>query len=108
MDWLDRATRAVEAAIVWGNLGVLGAFGGIANFYYLNATKERAFVWGVLAANVVVAFFIGQVLGGFIGSDNQFRDGLVMLFGFFSFPVVHLLESRIVALVDKLLPFGGR
>ena len=107
MEPLDRLVRLGEEILSWSSLGVLGAFGGVANFYYLNATKNRAFAWGLLAANVVVAFFIGRVVGGFIDPDNQFRDSIAMLLGFFSFPVVHILEARLVAIINRVLPFGG-
>lgn len=108
MELWDKVVRGLENLLSWGHLGVLGSFGGVANFYYLNATKNRKFLWGVLVANVVVAFFLGRVLGSFISEENQFRDGIVMLFGFFAFPLVHVLESRVVAYLDRVLPFGGK
>lgn len=108
MELLDKIARWLETLLSWGHLGFLGAFGGVANFYYLNATKNRKFLWGVLFANVVIAFFLGRALGSFISEENQFRDGIVMLFGFFSFPLVHVLESRVVTLLDRILPFGGK
>jgi fluoride ion exporter CrcB/FEX len=98
--------RFLEGALSWGHLGLLGAFGGIANFYYLNATKNRKFVWGVLAANVILAAFLGKSLGGMISEENEFRDSIVMLLGFFAFPVVHALEARFIAFLDRTLPFG--
>lgn len=108
MEIVDRLLRFVEEALSWGHLGILGAFGGITNFYYLNATKNRKFLWGVLCANVILAFFLGKVLGGFISEENEFRDGIVMLIGFFAFPIVHVLESRVVAYLDHVLPFGSK
>lgn len=92
----------------WGQLGILGAFGGIANYYYLNVTKNRKFLWGVLFANIILAFFLGKVLGSFIDEGNEFRDGIVMLIGFFAFPIINILEARVVAFIDRLLPFGSK
>lgn len=108
MEWIDKLVKAAESALAWGSLGVLGSFGGVANFYYLNATKNRAFAWGMLTTNVVIAFFVGRAVGGLIDADNQFRDSIVMLLGFFSFPVIHALESRVVGLISKLPTFGGK
>jgi len=108
VDIADRLMKFLEGMLSWGHLGILGAFGGIANFYYLNATKNRTFLWGLLCANVILAFFLGKVLGGFISEENEFRDGIVMLIGFFAFPIVHVLESRVVAFIDRLLPFGSK
>ena len=108
MDLMDRLLRFLEGLLIWGHLGLLGAFGGVANFYYLNATKNRKFLWGVLFANVILAAFLGKALGGLIAEDNQFRDSIVMLLGFFAFPVVHALEARFIAALDRLLPFGSK
>jgi hypothetical protein len=108
VDIVDRLLRFFEGVLLWGHLGLLGAFGGIANFYYLNATKNRKFLWGVLVANVILAAFLGKALGGLIPEENQFRDSIVMLLGFFAFPVVHALEARFIAFIDRLLPFGSK
>uniref|UniRef100_A0A6M3M342 Holin n=1 Tax=viral metagenome TaxID=1070528 RepID=A0A6M3M342_9ZZZZ len=108
MDIADRLMKFLEGVLSWGHLGILGSFGGIANYYYLNATKNRTFLWGLLCANVVLAFFLGKVLGGFIPEDNEFRDSIVMLIGFFAFPIVNILEARVVAYIDRLLSFGGK
>lgn len=108
MDLLAKMLKWVESVISWSDLGILGAFGGVANFYYLNATKSRKFVWGLLVANVILAFFLGKALGGFIPESNEYRDGIVMLIGFFAFPIVHVLESRVVAFINSLVAFGGK
>lgn len=108
MDMPEKILSLVEGAISWGQLGILGAFGGVANFYYLNATKNRKFLWGVLLANVILAFFLGRAIGGMIPQENPVRDSIVMLVGFFAFPIVHALEARFIALLDRLLPFGGK
>lgn len=108
MDIMDRALKFLEGAMGWGQLGILGAFGGIANYYYLNVTKNRKFLWGVLFANIILAFFLGKVLGSFIDEENEFRDGIVMLIGFFAFPIINILEARVVAFIDRLLPFGSK
>ena len=109
MEILERLMRWLETALSWSQLGVLGTFGGIANFYYLNATKNRKFVWGVLVANAVVAFVLGKSIGSFIPETNLYRDGLVMLIGFFAFPLVHVLEAKVIGFVERILPdFGGK
>lgn len=108
MDIVSKLVKFLEEAVSWGQLGFLGAFGGIANYYYLTVTKNRKFLWGLLSANIVLAFFLGKVLGGFIDESNEFRDGIVMLIGFFAFPIINVLEARVVAFIDKLLPFGSR
>lgn len=108
MDTPEKVLRLIEGAVSWGQLGLLGAFGGVANFYYLNATKNRKFIWGVLVANVILAFFLGRAVGGMIPHDNPIRDSIVMLVGFFAFPIVSVLEHRFIAFLDRVLPLGGK
>lgn len=108
MDILDRALRWLESYMIWANPGLLGAMGGIANYYYLNITRSRKFVWGALLANVVLAFFLGRALSGFIPGSGETRDGLVMLVGFFAFPILHMLEAQVVAWVERIFRPGGK
>lgn len=107
MDILDKVFRWLEGYLLWANPGFLGAMGGIANYYYLNITRNRRFVWGALLANVVLAFFLGRALSGFIPGVGETRDGLVMLVGFFAFPILHMLEAQVVALVERIFKPGG-
>lgn len=109
MDILEKALRWAETWLTWSHPGILGAIGGVANYYYLNVTKNRKFVWGALLANAILAFFLGRALSGMLPlEEGETREGLVMLIGFFAFPILHALETHVVAMVGRLLQIGGK
>lgn len=100
IEWERVVTRVAELTA----LGVLGAFGGIANYVYNSVKKSRAFSIWLFLANMVLAAFVGVMVGQFIGLDNPYRDGYIMAFGFSAYPVLELLEDRVRAYLNRKFP----
>ncbi len=94
----------LEKVLRWSTAGLLGSFGGAAAFVYLAATKNRKFTIGLLVANAFVAFFVGKAVGFFIAEANPMRDGIIMVAGFFAYPILHVLEGRVVSFIENLSP----
>lgn len=103
IDWERVVARAAELIA----LGVLGAFGGIANYVYNSVKRHKTFSFWLFMANMVLAAFVGMMVGQFIDLDNPYRDGYIMAFGFAAYPVLELLEDRVRAYLDKKFPNGS-
>ena len=100
MEWERFIARLVEL----GWLGVLGAFGGLANYVYLSMRKQTPFNWKRFLANLFLAVFTGIMLGQFISPENPFRDGFIMAFGFCAYPLLNLVEDWIIQFAKSKLP----
>jgi hypothetical protein len=91
-DWVEKLIR-------WAQLGMLGAFGGSAAYIHAMATKNQPFRVWAFAANVFLAFFVGKMLGGLIPFSPtyiEYRDGVVMALGFCAYPILGVLETKVV------------
>lgn len=88
----------------WLYVMLLGAFGGSASHVFLNRGKRFA-VW-IFLGNAFVSAFAAKAVGGFVPS-SEYRDSLLMLIGFFAFPILAALQNKVVAWVEKLFAVGG-
>lgn len=89
----------VEKLVRWGHLGMLGAFGGAAAYIHTMATKNQPFRVLAFAANVFLAFFVGKMLGALIPFAQayvEYRDGVVMALGFCAYPILGVIENKVV------------
>lgn len=91
----------------WLRLGILAAFGGAASYIYLMITKNRPFRWITFAANLFIAFFVGKAMGGFVPEDTKNFSGVVMLMGFCAYPVLGIVEEKIVSYINKRIAAAG-
>lgn len=91
----------------WARLGLLAAFGGAASYVYIMVTKNRKFVWWMFLANLFIAFFAGKAIGGFIPEDSKNYTGWVMMLGFCAYPVLGLIEAKILQYIDRRTLPGG-
>ena len=64
------------------------------------------FDWKTFVGKLVVAFFVGKVAGEFIDVSNQYRAGIIMLLGFFAYPVLGVLEVKVKSAVERFSPGG--
>ena len=103
-DWIEKLIR-------WGQMGMLGAFGGSAAYIHAMATKNQPFRVWAFAANVFLAFFVGKMVGTWLPESTlhpEYRDGLVMATGFCAYPILRILEVRFGDwLFDRFLPKKG-
>lgn len=97
----------VAELTAWLRLGVLAAFGGAASYIYLMITKNRPFRWITFLANLFIAFFVGKAMGGFIPEGTRNFSGVVMLMGFCAYPVLGIVEEKIVSYINKRIAAGG-
>lgn len=83
--------------------GILGMIGGIANYIYTTYKKDQTFkIYGFLV-NALLAFFLGNVIGSFIPANFVYRDGVLLLAGFSTFPILAILETYIPLLAKKIV-----
>ncbi|MCY1285268.1 hypothetical protein D9M69_434410 [compost metagenome] len=62
--------------------GALGAFAALVGYLYQLARKEGvALSFMMVATTAVVGFYLGMLFGGFLPSDMENRDALVLLVG---------------------------
>ncbi|MBW5416127.1 MULTISPECIES: hypothetical protein [unclassified Pseudomonas] len=92
--------------LAWALPGFLGAFGGIIAFLMGLASSSIKFTAKMLMAKVLAAFFVAVVLAPFLDPGSVTRPALLMLFGFFAFPILKLIEKKVMALVERLFPGG--
>ena len=80
-------------------LGVLSLIGGVANYFYYNIRTGSAFKLGMFLANAFVAYFVGMVMGDLI-PDGEHKYGLLLMSGFCCYPVLGLLERKVMKIVE--------
>ena len=84
--------------------GLLAVIGGMAKYLRTNLKDGRDFSWGLFAMNIGLAFLVGIIAGAFIDETNRFRDGIMMLCGYCTYPILDLMEERLLALAKKIKP----
>lgn len=87
-----------EAAVT----GWVWLFGWSAYYLYL-VSKWQKFLMSMFLINLFLAFFIGYITGQFIGDDVTFRDWLLAISWFTSFPLLSLLERKWSTLIAKYI-----
>lgn len=98
----------INAVMEWAKVGLLGAFGGAASYVYLAVTKNRNFVWWTFLANLFVAFFVGKLFGEFIPATNPNRAGYLMILGFTAYPVLGIVETKVIAYLQSRSDLPGK
>jgi len=93
----------VDKILDWCLVGFLGMLGGLASLFYPGATA-MPFTWKMFISKLVVAFFVGKVAGEFIPLDNQYRAGIIMLLGFFAYPVLGVVEVKVKDWLERFNP----
>ena len=81
--------------------GALAAFGGMVGYLVDVTHGQKTFSWLGYGVFVVTAFFVGQVLDSWLPGDMPGRGGLLMVAGTTAYPVLQVLRTRALALVDK-------
>lgn len=93
---LDKLSQILTA-------GLLSMFGGIAAYIYQNVKHEKKFSLGAFCIISFLAFFAGNLVGSFIPNTFSYRDGVLMLTGFVSFPLLGLLEEKGKHIIVRLI-----
>lgn len=72
--------------------GILSVMGGTAAYIYKIVKEDTGFSFKNFFINAFLAFFIGNVIGNFVPASAQYRDGLLMLAGFATWPILGIME----------------
>lgn len=87
--------------------GLLSLFGGTAAYVYKTVRDDTGFKFGPFFVNAFLAFFIGNMIGGFIPKGASYRDGLLMLAGFSTWPILGVMEfygkRAVLKYIDKAI-----
>jgi hypothetical protein len=94
-DELGQATALVKS-------GLLAAFGGLVGHLVDNIKRGTKFSWVAFSVAVLVAFFVGQVLGDWLPHEMYGRDGVLMVAGTSGYPMLSALQDIVLRLVKKL------
>lgn len=78
-------------------LGLLGSFGAVANWAYVTVSDPQHPVrLGMFFCNVVISFYVGNVVGSFVDGANPHRDGIILVCGFCAYPLLGIIEENVV------------
>ncbi len=90
-------TALIDRALEMGQYGLLASFGAVANYFYATWMQGKPFVWKMFIANIVLAFFAGNMAGEFIAPETKFRDGIIMACGYCAFPLLAIFEAVVLS-----------
>lgn len=94
----DFADRLGELATA----GVFASFGGAAQTLYAHARGDKSISFWMFVINIVLAFFVGNVVGGIIPKSFEYRDSILMICGFTTYPILTLLSEYGKKFAEKL------
>lgn len=95
-NFIDRVGELVAA-------GMLASMGGAASTLYAHVKEDKPLSFVSFIINVLLAGFVGQVVGSFIPLDFTYRDGILLSAGFCTFPILGLLQTYTTKFVEKIL-----
>lgn len=72
--------------------GIITAFGAFAQYVYY-ISKGKKFRVSTLLTNIVLGFFIGNVVGSFVPVGTFGRDGVLLIAGFGLWPILVVLDE---------------
>lgn len=93
-DDIDKASGIVKA-------GLLASFGGLVGHLVDVVHRKATFSWLSFFVAILVAFFVGQVLGEWLPHELPGRDGILMVSGTSGYPVLVLLQERVKGLIRQ-------
>lgn len=82
--------------------GLLAGFGGIVGYLADVVHRDKEFSWIAYGVFVLTAFFVGQVLDGWLPDDMPGRGGVLMVAGTSAYPILIAMQSRVAAIIEKL------
>lgn len=81
--------------------GALAAFGGMVGYLVDVTHGQKTFSWLGYGVFVLTAFFVGQILDSWLPSDLPGRGGLLMVAGTSAYPILQVLRTRALAIVER-------
>jgi uncharacterized membrane protein YfcA len=83
--------------------GSLSGFGAAASYLYNYQKNKNDFSVKMFLVSIILGFFLGWVIIGFIPNDAFYRDGALLLTGFCFRPILDILEKKIPELFDAYI-----
>ena len=81
--------------------GALAAFGGMVGYLVDVTHGQKTFSWLGYGVFVLTAFFVGQILDSWRPSDLPGRGGVLMVAGTSAYPILQVLRTRALAIVER-------
>jgi len=81
--------------------GALAAFGGMVGYLVDTVHGTKQFSWLGYGVFILTAFFVGQILDSWLPSDLPGRGGVLMVAGTTAYPVLQVLRTRALAIVER-------
>ena len=81
---------------------LLWVFGALSNYLYI-LSKWRAFKFWTLIINIVLWFYIWNVIGSFIPEWYEYRDWLLLLWGFMIWNILEIIETKWPIILKRIL-----
>jgi fluoride ion exporter CrcB/FEX len=94
----------VEKMLELAPPGLLAVIGGIAKYLRTNLKEDRQFSSAMFLLNISLAFLVGVMAGAWVDETNRFRDGIMMLCGYCTYPILDFMEERLMSGLKKLKP----
>lgn len=91
----------VRQAALMIKSGALAAFGGAVGYLVDVVNTDKRFSWLAYAVFVGTAFFVGQVLDSWLPANLPGRGGILMVSGTSAYPILQVMRSRALAIVEK-------
>ena len=83
--------------------GAVAGFGALAHYLYEYTQNRKDFNWVMFGINIILGFFIGNLVGDVIPTTFIYRDGTLLVSGFCAYPLLRLLEDRGVDIILKII-----
>lgn len=92
----------VKHAMELATAPALASLWGIAHYLYKVAKGEK-FRAGMFVINIALAAFVGVVIGDLFPVGSAYRDAVISISGFSSFPILAFLEKDWASLIRALV-----
>jgi len=80
---------------------LLSVFGAISNYLYV-LSKWKAFKWSTLIINVILWFYVWNVIGSFIPEWYEYRDWVLLIWWFIVWNVLEIIEKKWPEIIKKI------
>jgi len=98
-------TQFISSYSVYIDAGLIGTFGGLANYFYYIDKQHLKFKFRHLFTTSILAFFMGIVGYVFLPTGPN-KLGYLMLVGFFCYPIIDFLSKNLDRVLKAIIKRG--
>lgn len=99
-------THFINDYIQYFDAGLIGLFGGLANYFYYIDRQHLKFKFRHLFTTSILAFFMG-IVGYIFLPDEPNKPGYLMLCGFFCYKIIEFIEENGEKIIKAVLKKGN-